>query len=123
MAMAAHAGMLRSAALVGAGLSLGSLPVHLVLPHEWSVQLAAVLLAVIGAVYVGFALQKGSPRQIQTEILVATAFLALALGGMWWRPWLIPLAYVLHGAWDWAHHHRGGTCGDSRLVSAVLRHL
>lgn len=96
--------VLRSPASIGGLLSLASLPVHLMLPHALSVQMAGTLVAVIGAIYVGFALQKGSLRQIAIEIVAATGFLGAALGGMWLNAWLIPAAYVLHGAWDFAHH-------------------
>jgi hypothetical protein len=101
---------LRSSAAIGAVLSLASLPVHLTLSHPLSVQLAGTILAMTGAIYFGLGLQKGSVRQIVVEIVVAFAILAAAMGGMWISPWLIPAAYVAHGAWDFAHHR------DSRLA-------
>jgi len=93
-----------SPALIGGVLSIGSLPMHLILSHLHSVQLAAMLLAVIGAIYVGFALQRGSTPQIVVEIMVASGFMAVALLGLWVNQWAIPIGYVLHGAWDFAHH-------------------
>ncbi|MFZ2871185.1 DUF6010 family protein [Zavarzinia sp.] len=92
--------------MVGIGLSLATLPLHLLIAHEQSVELAAVMVAMIGAIYVGFAIQAGSVRQIAVESVVATLFMVAALAGLWLSPWVIPAAYVLHGLWDWLHHDR-----------------
>ncbi|MDO8422507.1 MAG: hypothetical protein Q7S99_10140 [Parvibaculum sp.] len=96
--------LFNSAGLIGAVLGLASLPIHLLISHEQSVQLAGVVIAVIGAIYVGFALQLGSIRQISVEIGAACLFLGAALIGIWGNPWVIPVAYAAHGMWDFAHH-------------------
>tara|TARA_R110002124_G_scaffold133955_7_gene296581 strand:- start:3197 stop:3610 length:414 start_codon:yes stop_codon:yes gene_type:complete len=96
--------LFNSAGLIGAVLSLASLPLHLLISHTQSVQLSSIIIAVIGAIYVGFALQLGSIRQIIVEIGVAILFLGAALVGIWVNPWVIPVAYVAHGLWDFAHH-------------------
>lgn len=97
---------MKYAIAIGALLSLGSLPLHLILPHAQSVQFASVLIAVIGAIYIGFALQTGSIRQIVIEACVASGFFAAALIGLWLNQWAVPIAYFLHGVWDLAHHKR-----------------
>jgi hypothetical protein len=94
------------AALVGMLLSLATLPVHLVLDARHSIEFSGVVVAAIGAIYVGFALQKGTVRQIAVEAIVATFFFAIALAGLWWNPWVIPAGYVAHGLWDAYHHVR-----------------
>lgn len=99
-----------SPSLIGIMLSLASLPLHFLLGKTHSIQLASIILAVIGAIYVGFALQKGSIRQILVEASVASLFIGSAIGGMWLTSWIVPVAYVLHGFWDVAHHRH------SRLV-------
>lgn len=91
-------------ALIGVALALASLPVHLVLDHPRSVQLAALLVAAIGAIYAGFALQRGTPRQIATELVVATGFFGAAVAGLWANAWIIPAACAAHGLWDMLHH-------------------
>ena len=96
--------------LIGAVITL---PLHLILPHALSVQLAAVIVAVIGAIYVGFALQAGSLLDQITESLAASVFLAAALIELWVNPWTIPVGYVLHGFWDFAHHRRGHGLGPT----------
>ena len=55
-AMATHPG------LTGSGLAVLSLPLHLVLPAETSVLLAALTLALIAGVYLGFAFAMGGFR-------------------------------------------------------------
>lgn len=97
--------------MIGAVFSIASLPPHFVLSKTQSIELASTIVAVVGAIYVGFALQRGDVKQIAIEIVVAMAFLLAALVGMWLNPWAVPAAYVLHGAWDFAHHR------NSPLVS------
>jgi hypothetical protein len=62
-------------------------------------QFAAVLLAFIGAFYVGFGLQTGTRAQIITEWTVALGFFGAAMVGLWVTPWIVPAAYVVHGFW------------------------
>lgn len=90
--------------MIGAVFSIASLPPHFILSRTQSIELASTIIAVIGAIYVGFALQKGDLKQIAAETGVAVGFLLSALAGMWLNPWAVPVAYVLHGAWDFAHH-------------------
>lgn len=67
----------------------------------------AVTLAVIGAIYVGFGFADGRVSIAVLELTVATAFLVLALLGLWWTPVLIAVGLVLHGAWDLGHRPHG----------------
>ena len=91
-------------ATVGGLAALASLPVHLLVPHGASVTLAALVLAAVAAIYVGFALVDARRKVVVTEIAVASVFLAAAAGGVWLTQWLIPVAYVGHAGWDVAHH-------------------
>jgi hypothetical protein len=54
--------------------------------------------------YIGFGLQTGTRTQVITEVTVALGFFGAALVGLWFTPWIIPAAYVMHGIWDYAHH-------------------
>lgn len=103
------AGLTRHPAMAGAVLSLLSLPVHLLLPEAVSIQFAAIILGLVAGIYAGFALQDGRARILAIEGLAVLAFLALALAGLVWSPWLIPAAYVLHGVWDLLHHRQIST--------------
>ena len=67
--------------LTGSGLAVLSLPLHLVIPAETSVLLASLTLALIAGVYLGFAFSDGRLPVMLTELFVALAFTAAALGG------------------------------------------
>jgi hypothetical protein len=70
----------RSPASSGAFLAVAMTPLLLLLSKTQSEQFAAVLLAFIGAIYVGFGLQTGTRTQIITEWTVALGF----FGAAWW---------------------------------------
>ena len=54
-------------------------------------------------------------HQIATELTVGTGFFAGALAARWVTPWIVPVAYVAHGIWDYAHHQ------GSKLASVHLK--
>jgi hypothetical protein len=60
-------------------------------------------------------LQKGNRTQIATEVTVATGFFTAALAALWITPWIVPVAYVAHGIWDYAHHQ------GSKLASVPVK--
>ena len=89
--------------LTGGLASLATLPLHFYLPVAASIQLSAIFLSLIAGVYVGFAVRDGRIRFIALESGVALLFvLAASWGALMWQ-WAIPLAYIFHGLWDWAH--------------------
>jgi len=88
-------------------LALVTLPLHFVLPPTLSVAFASTLLALIGGIYVGFALLDGRHGVIARECLVGLAFASFASVSATLAPHLLPLGYIAHGLWDAAHHHRG----------------
>ena len=88
-------------------LALVTLPLHLVLPSALSVTFAGTVLALIGGIYIGFALLDGRPAVIARECLVGLAFVSFASVSATLAPQLLPLGYIAHGVWDAAHHPRG----------------
>jgi hypothetical protein len=66
----------------------------------------ALAVAIIAAVYVGFAVADGRTIVIATEIAVATAFVVLAAAAITTSPWLIVIALVAHGLKDLWQHRR-----------------
>ena len=62
------------------------------------------LLVLVAGIYVGFALQDGRVAVLAIEAAVAGAFV-----GLWVSAWAVPVAYVLHGFWDVAHHRHVAT--------------
>ncbi len=69
----------------------------------------SVALAVIGAIYLGFALSDGRLPIVILELSVGTAFVVLALLGLWQAPVFVAVGLILHGFWDLAHRPRGIT--------------
>jgi len=69
----------------------------------------SISLAVIGAIYLGFAFLDGRPSIVILELSAATGFLVLALLGLWMAPAFIAAGLILHGCWDLAHRPRGIT--------------
>ena len=69
----------------------------------------SVSLAVIGAIYVGFAFSDGRLAVVIIELTVGTGFVVLALLGMWQAPVFLAIGLFLHAFWDLAHRPRGIT--------------
>jgi hypothetical protein len=64
----------------------------------------ALSIALIAAVYIGFAVADGRPRIIAVETVVATAFVVVAAAGVTGPAWLLALGLAAHGVKDlWQH--------------------
>jgi hypothetical protein len=60
----------------------------------------ALLLALIAAVYIGFAVADGRPKVIVVECTIAGAFVLLAAMGVTGSAWLLVVGYTGHGLKD-----------------------
>jgi hypothetical protein len=80
------------------------------LPLAARLEVHAVLLAAIGAIYVGFALADGRQRTLAVEVAGALLFGGMAVAGLWTSAWVLAAGYALHGVWD-ALHHRSAIPG------------
>jgi hypothetical protein len=72
----------------------------------------ALGLALIAAVYIGFAVADGRVKVIVVECVVATVFVLLAAAGVTGSAWLLVLGFLGHGLKDlWQHrtHFVSGT--------------
>lgn len=87
-------------------ISVISLAPHFFLPPGLSLVFAAILLGLIAGVYLGFAVMNGDNVQQIVEFNVTCLFSLAAFLGIAVNPWFIPLAYLAHGIWDFAHHNR-----------------
>ena len=64
----------------------------------------ALSIALIAAVYIGFAVADGRPRVIAVETVVAAAFVVVAAAGVTGPAWLLVLGFTGHGIKDlWQH--------------------
>ena len=66
----------------------------------------ALSIALIAAVYIGFAVADGRPRVIAVEVAVAAAFVVVAAAGVTGPAWLLVLGFVGHGFKDLWQHRR-----------------
>jgi uncharacterized protein DUF6010 len=100
-------------ALAGVLLALVFAPA-LYLFRFGALDLLALILAASGGVYWGVA-ASGVRRSVAvTEALVGLGFVVMAALGLWWSSWWLAAGFVLHGAWDFAHHPRGLRTGLRR---------
>lgn len=67
----------------------------------------SVALAMIGAIYMGFAFSDGRSSIVILELSAATAFIVLALLGLWQAPAFVAAGLILHCFWDLAHRPGG----------------
>ncbi|HEU4683959.1 MAG TPA: DUF6010 family protein [Nitrospira sp.] len=100
----------------GAGLLLGvaTIVVLLGLSQPLARQWAALLLALIGGAYVGFAARDGRPGANLIELTGALAFAAVGLLGLQFNPLWIAAGYLAHGFWDLLHHRHGSYADTPR---------
>jgi hypothetical protein len=88
-------------------LAAATIPVFLVLSVPAGQQWAALLLALTGGVYVGFAARDGRLSANIFELIGALAFVGIGLLGLQFNPLLIAAGFVGHGFWDLFHHRHG----------------
>lgn len=92
------------------GLALG-LP-HALLASELSVVVSAMTLTFIAGIYMGFAFLRGSEIAFGVELVAALGYALVALLGIVFSRWLIPLGLLAHSLWDFAHHNRHAALTD-----------
>jgi hypothetical protein len=66
----------------------------------------AISLALIAAVYIGFAVADGRPRVIAVEAAIAGAFVVVAAAGVTGPAWLLVVGLAGHGFKDLWQHRR-----------------
>jgi hypothetical protein len=75
-------------------------------PTDKAIDLLAMLLAIIGAIYIGFALSDRRQKELWIELAAAAVTISLAVAGLWVSPGFLVIGYMFHGAWDIGHHPR-----------------
>ena len=90
------------------GLVFGAIQAASPLVFWWLPQatVQALLLCLIAAVYIGFAVADGRPKVIAVECVVAGAFVVLAAAGVTATVWLLIAGYAGHGLKDFWQHRR-----------------
>jgi hypothetical protein len=87
---------------VAAGVGVGAIQVLSVIAFRWlpAATVQSILLAVIAAVYIGFAVADGRTKVLLVEVVVAFGFVTLAAVSVVGPVWLLVLGYGLHGLKD-----------------------
>lgn len=92
---------------IGISLAIAIITFTQFLTSEQTLEFFAIVLAIIAAIYVGFAISDGRLREMVIEVLVAIIFGICALVGLWLFPIALPIGYFAHGFWDLVHHQQG----------------
>jgi len=107
------AGLLREPVLWG--VVVGALQAASPVAFWWldTATVYALGLALIAAVYIGFAVADGRPSVIVVECVVAAVFVVLAAAGVTGSAWLLVVGFLGHGLKDlW--QHRSHYVADTR---------
>ena len=75
----------------------------------------AIVLAVIAAIYIGFALAERDAGNLLIEVAFATAIIVVAFIGLAHSPYWLAAGLVAHGIWDLLHHHRHPVLGTREV--------
>lgn len=96
---------------IGAALGLIGVLITALLNEPGRTVFSGLLLAVIGAVYFGFAVSEGDTRSIVVQTISVTVFLWIAYFGITENNHtILGLGFLAHAAWDTIHHeHHGPT--------------
>jgi hypothetical protein len=108
------------------GLAFGAIQAASPLALRWLDQatVQSLLLALIAAVYIGFAVADGRPKVIAVECTIAGAFVLLAAAGVTGSAWLLVLGYTGHGLkdfWQERSHYVAST--QCRCLCAAKRFM
>jgi hypothetical protein len=104
---------MRTALAWGAGFGVVQAVSPLAFPWLGASTVYALGLALIAAVYIGFAVADGRPHVLVVETAVAAVFVVVAAVAITVSPWLIVAGLAGHGVKD-AVQHRTGFVGGTR---------
>lgn len=94
----------RTPVLVGIAFGLAQAAAPLVIWWLTPSAVQSILLVLIAAIYIGFAVADGRPKVIAAESAVVAAFLTLAVAAVTSTAWLLVVGYAAHGAKDYWQH-------------------
>jgi hypothetical protein len=91
------------------GVAVGAAQAGVALAFWWlePATVHALMVVLIAAVYIGFAVSDGRTNVIAVESVVVGAFFVVATVAVAVTPWLLVVLYLAHGAKDlWQHRHQ-----------------
>jgi hypothetical protein len=78
------------------------------LPTELARGAVSILLTLIAAIYMGFALASHGRLSVKKQVCACAVFVLLALLGLGYSGWFSVMGLGLHGGWDLLHHRERG---------------
>ena len=90
--------------LIGVLLSLAVAALAAIVGFDRERAYYPTVMIVIAAYYVLFAAMGASGRTVILEIIAGSVFLLMAVVGYKWNLWLVAVALVGHGIFDFFHH-------------------
>ena len=90
--------------LIGVTLSLAVAALAAIVGFDRERAYYPTVMIVIAAYYVLFAAMGASGRTVILEIIAGSVFLLMAVVGYKWNLWLVAVALVGHGVFDFFHH-------------------
>ena len=74
-----------------------------------------ITLAIIAAIYIGFALAERDATNLLIEVAFAIAIVAVVFIGLAHSPYWLAAGLAAHGVWDFLHHHRHPVLGTREV--------
>jgi hypothetical protein len=94
---------------VGFALGLVAVAYSALAESDEALVFNAILLALIGSVYLGFAIADGRLTAIAVQTISALVFLEIGYYAYQVDSrLLLGIGFIAHGAWDWLHHDNRG---------------
>lgn len=90
--------------VVGVLMTVPALALAYALSRQRALDVLAIQLGAIAAVYAGASLAAGGLAVNVAEITVVFVFLGITLIGLWISPPVLAGGYFAHGLWDVLHH-------------------
>ena len=72
-------------------------------------------MAIIAAIYIGFALAERDAGNLLIEVVFASAIIAVVFIGLAHSPYWLAAGLAAHGVWDLLHHHRHPVLGTREV--------
>lgn len=89
----------------GVGLAVGVALLHRLLTYDQVVVSLAILVGLLGGVYMGMGVVNPDPKQRWLQIGVGSVVGLLAFAGVWVSPLFFAVACFTHAAWDVVTRH------------------
>lgn len=87
----------------------------LAMPVEERRAAEAITLAIIAAIYIGFALAERDGRNLLIELAFCVLILLVVFQGLWESRYWLAAGLAAHGIWDLLHHHSRHVIGTREV--------